>query len=265
MKEYKNLSIFLACALGVCLVIYYGMNTNKPAQEEIYDTSKLSPQKKTEFIDSVNTGDAYVYYGDNKKAVEEFEKAQQLNPVDRQTLYRLASSQHNSAMYEEAEKTLEKLERMEKNNADFWNFRAANIHKDSSSLKNILLAVKYIEKAYSLAKYKDSWMFLKDRAEIYFEAYKYYKTHENIAEQEKFEQKFLSAMQDLKTLAEQKHDSFILQNHDDLYSQYNAFPDGQYESIYDNMPELGKMEYSQEDIDAFKKNMPQRNFPNKKY
>lgn len=269
MKEYKSLSIVLVCAAAVCTFLYFSFDTTKPERESIYNTEKLSPDEKETFTESVKTGDAYVYYGDHKKAAEVFEQAAILNPDDRQTLYRLASSQHNSGQYEEAESTLKKLEESEKNNADYWGFRASNISKKPDSLKNIKLAVKYCENAYRLAKYKDSPLFLETRAKIYFEEYKYYRVRRiNGAEKTKkevnAEEKFLNALKDLKTVAISKHDSLYIQMHDDLYNQYRSFPNGNYKSIYEDLPQLQPVEYTEADIEKIKNNMPQDNFPDKK-
>lgn len=55
----------------------------KPENVQLYDTKNLSPSQKETFTDSVETGDAYEYYGDHEKAIESFKQAEQLNLKDR--------------------------------------------------------------------------------------------------------------------------------------------------------------------------------------
>lgn len=269
MKEYKNLSLFLLCLLAVSALAYYGAKPNNPKNTEIYDTKNLTPEQKVAFDDSIKTGDAYVYYGDHEKAVKSFKQSEQLNPQDRQTLYRLASSQYNAKQYQEAEQTLKKLEKSEYNDAGYWSFRAENMSRMPDSLKNIKLAVKYVERAYNLSKYKDSWMFLETRAKIYFEEYKYYKlrrlngTEDRTKDENKVKEKFLNALNDLNNLAISKNDSLIKAHHDDLYSQYLSFPNGSSKSDFEDLPELQPVEYSKADIERIKNNRPQDNLPAK--
>lgn len=268
MKEYKNVSIIMCLLLAVASFLYSTQKPDKPKNKPLYDTRNLTPSKKEVFSDSVKTGDAYVYYGDHKKAIEQFKQAEQLNPKDKQTLYRLASSQHNAGQYEEAEQTLKKLENSERGSADYWAFRAENISKKPDSLKNIKCAVKYLEKAYSLTSYKDLLPFLKTRAEIYLNEYKYYRqkrqTRESVCSAEKIaKEKLLNALNDLQAVAIKNNDSYYKTIHDDLYNQYLFFPDGKYKSAFEDLPQLDEIEYTQKDIERVKINRPQDNYPDK--
>lgn len=257
--------------IGILLCVYiavavYDIKTNflksgskntKSKTEKVLNTKNLNPEEKEKFTEAMETADAYVYLGDDKKAVEEFKKAQKLNPNDRQTLYNLASSQHNAKLYEVAEETLSKLEGAEANSPDYWSFRATNIHKKPNSLKNINLAVEYMEKAYNLASYKTSPLFLENRASIYLEQYKYHRqrrTNPDKASRAEItaKNKFLYALRDYKDEAVRQNDQFLLKVHDDMYNQYIAFPDKKYKSMYSRGFELQKIDYTQDDIEKAK-------------
>lgn len=130
MKEYKKLSIALIGLMVCGLIFYSSINTNKPKKiekKDIYNTEKLNKEDKEQFKNSIEDGDAHAYLGNEEKAIEQYEQAEQLNPNDVQTLYRLASSQHNAGHFEEAENTLKKLEFTKRNSPDYWSFRATNI------------------------------------------------------------------------------------------------------------------------------------------
>lgn len=264
MNEYKSKIIILVIAW--CLIIsivplksfYNDLKKNKEVKE-------LEKQEKIE--DSKKTGEAYNYYGDSQKAAEQYQAAAELSSYDRDLLYRLVSAQTNANQVEEAEKTFAKLERTEKNSADFWNARAVNIHKKPDSLKNIELAVKYLEKSYELAKYKEAPMFLESRASIYLEEYKYYRNRRKYNEQPKKQeeiakQKFLNAMEDFRQIT--KKDYFLVESYTDLYNRYNAIAKGvKYKSVFEDRPELDKIPYTEADIERAKTHVGERNYPKK--
>lgn len=284
MKEYSKLSVSLFVLLvgfgAFC--IYENAKSNRGM--EIYDTKKLTTQQKDEFKDAINTGDAYVYYGDSQKAVEEFKKAEHVNPEDKQTLYRLASSQHNAKQYEEAEKTLARLENLESDSSGYWSFRAQNLSNIPTSLDNMKRAADYYEKATQIYISEESYMTYELKANIYFNLYKHYRSQrsdsENATQDEIFaSKKFFEALADLKRIANarkicnDKTESFkgphcykyyddIKALHDKLYDKYKAFPNGTY--VEPPVLELQPVEYTQKDIDNFKKNRPQNNLPRKK-
>ena len=284
MKEYNKLSAgLLVLLVGFSAFCFYD-NAKSNRGMEIYDTSALSRKQKESFKDAIRTGDAYVYYGDPQKAVEEFKKAELVNPEDKQTLYRLASSQHNAKQYEEAEKTLAKLENLEMNSSGYWSFRAQNLSKIPTSLDNMKRAATYYEKATQIYISEESYMTYELKANIYFNLYKYYRGKRSDVEPATQDEayaskKFFEALADLKRIANVRkicHDeteSFkgahchkyyddIKALHDKLYAKYKAFPNGTY--VEHPVIELQPIEYTQKDIDNFKKNRPQNNYPRKK-
>ena len=284
MKEYNKLSVGLFVVLVAFATFCIHENAKSNRGMEIYDTKNLTTKEKEEFKDSVKTGDAYVYYGDHQKAVEEFKKAEQVNPEDKQTLYRLASSQHNAKQYEAAENTLAKLENIENDFDGYWSFRARNLSYIPTSLDNMKKAAVYYEKAAQIYISKDSYMTYELKANIYFNLYKYYRAQRSdtdSATQDEIyaSQKFFEALAEIKRIANERKicrdetDRFkgphcekyyddIKGIHDKLYKQYKAFPNGPYEQESPTL-ELQPIEYTQADIEKIKNNRPQYNYPRK--
>ena len=181
----------------------------------------------------------------------------------------MASSQHNAKQYEEAEKTLAKLENLEINSAGYWSFRATNLSYIPTSIENMKNAAIYYEKATQLYISKDDYMIYELKANIYFNLYKYYRAKRSdsqpASQDELFaSKKFFEALAEIKRLSEERdYYGNIKELYKDLYNKYNAFPHGTYESKLE--PELPKLiEYTQDDIENNKKNRPQYDFDRKK-
>lgn len=286
MKEFNKLStgLFVLLVAFSAFCLYDNAKSNRGL--EIYDTKKLTTKEKEVFKDAIKTADAYVYYGDHQKAVEELKKAEKLNPADIQTLYHLASSQHNAKQYEDAEKTLAKLENAEINIADYWSFRARNLSNVPTSLNNMKRAAEYFEKSMELATFKDSYMTYELKATIYFNLYKYYRGQRTSAQEASQDElsaskKFFEALAEIKRIADERKicrdesENFkgyhceryyddIKSIHDKFYSKYKAFPNVINEESAPPFPKLQTLEYTQADIEYNKKHRPQYNLPRKK-
>lgn len=268
MNKFSKLIIGL-CVLAIILCI---LNINNEIKSDrgmdIYDTKKLSIVEKKSFKESIKTGDAYVYYGDHEKAAKEYKQAEIINPNDKQTLYRLASSQHNAKQYEEAEKTLAKLANLEINSAGYWSFRATNLSYIPTSIENMKKAAIYYEKAAQRYISKDSYMTYELKANIYFNLYKYYRAQRNdsqpASQDELFaSKKFFEALAEIKRLSEDRdYYGNIKELYKNLYNEYNEFPHGTPESkLAQELPRL--IEYTQDDIENHKRNRPRYNFDRK--
>lgn len=262
MKEINQKSIIALLVIYIMIVGGYGIfQLIKPSQQQTVN--------KEQFNEEMNTANAYITVGDHGKATEHYKKAAEANNDNPETLFRLACSQYNAKQYEDSEKTFEKIEYWGKVRSDYWLIRTENMSNILTSIQNINKAKKYSQKVDSFVTDKEGvYLYLTTKAKIYLEEYKYYRIQRKNFEpatQKEIDAKetFLATLKDLKEISLKRNDSHIMRIRDDLLLQYQAFPDFKYESEFDNLPELEKMPYTQEDIERIKQHRPQDDFPQK--
>ena len=262
MKEINQKSIIALLVIYIMIVGGYGIfQLIKPSQQQTVN--------KEQFNEEMNTANAYITVGDHEKAAEHYQKAEKLAPQDIDVAIRLAAAQSNAGKYESAEITLNKIEKACVNRLDYWSLRTENMSNDLISIENINKAIKYSQKTDNLIINKEnSWLYQITKAKIYLAEYKYYriqrKYYESATQNEiDAKETFLATLKDLKEISLKRNDSDIMRIRDDLLLQYQAFPDFKYESEFDNLPELEKIPYTQEDIERIKQHRPQDDFPQK--
>lgn len=262
MKEINQKSIIALLVIYIMIVGGYGIfQLIKPSQQQTVN--------KEQFNEEMNTANAYITVGDHEKAAEHYQKAAKLKNNEPKLLFSVACQQYNSHQYEEAENTFAQIERWGNNRSDYWHIRTENMSNLLTSINNINKAKKYSQKVDSFITDKDGgWLYLVTKAKIYLAEYKYYrikrKSYE-VATQKEIEAKetFLAILKDLETISLNRQDSHIMRQRDDLLYQYQSFPDFHYESEFDNLPELEKIPYTQEDIERLKQHRLQDDFPSK--
>lgn len=266
MKEINQKSIIVLFVIYTLIVGGYGVF--KIISDKV-EQKQTNSQNEEIYNDYLNTANAYITVGDNQKAAEQYAKAAKLKNNKPEILFKVACQQYNAHQYEEAENIFAKIENWGETYSDYWLMRTENMSNILTSIKNINKAKKYSQKMDGFVTNKeDVWLYLTTKAKIYLEEYKYYriqrKNYTPITQEEiDAKETFLETLKDLETIAHNRKDSHIMNYRSDLWNQYITFPDFNYESKFDNLPELEKIPYTQEDIERIKLHRPQDDFPQK--